>query len=194
MKILIIDDLGKEGQGKVYNIKIRLSRILKHDVTVATTSNEGLSILEKDNTFDLVFIDQEMRQTEKQGLELGKEISRNLEYSHIPLVMLTAKDTTEYAVPALTEYGFSYFISKGNFTGKNIDSALKHIETLPTVKNKRELRKKDKFIKGMYSEEELLTTELYLNIVECLYAIGNRKNIVDFHINNSVQQVVKLVL
>lgn len=133
MKILFIDD---ENNQRVQSIFERLSEILGHTVILATTAEEALIKFNTD--LDLAIIDQVM--PNKTGLELGLEISDNPEFQHIPLVMLTATDSTKFAVPALTECGFSYFIAKENFTGKKIEEVLIYIEKLPSVQIKRKLR------------------------------------------------------
>lgn len=146
MNILLVDD---ENTRKIEELIIRLVGILNHNVTHATSANQAIELLTPD--IELAFIDQYM--PEKTGLELAEMINEKPEYSHIPLVMLTGYDETAIAVPALTSYGFSYFVSKDHFSGQRIDKILALIETLPAVKTKRQLREAESRIN--YLKDEL---------------------------------------
>ena len=100
--ILIVDD----------NEELRafLSKSLTKDHHVITAANGklALDILEK-QTVDLVISDIIM--PEMDGLELAKSIKQNEQFSHIPVILLSAKTNTQTKVEGL-EFGADSYIEK----------------------------------------------------------------------------------
>lgn len=87
-----------------------LERVLKSKYTVlkAENGNEALSVL-NDESVQLVVSDVMM--PEMDGFELCKRIKSNFEYSHIPVILLTAKNTIQSKVEGL-ELGADAYIEK----------------------------------------------------------------------------------
>ena len=87
-----------------------LERILKTKYTIFKAENgqEALKILSAE-TVQLVLSDVMM--PEMDGLELCKLIKSNFEYSHIPVILLTAKNTIQSKVEGL-ELGADAYIEK----------------------------------------------------------------------------------
>jgi DNA-binding response OmpR family regulator len=85
-------------------------RLLGRDYNVFTGANgkEGLEILENED-IDLVVSDIMM--PEMDGIEVCRYIKERLDYSHIPIILLTAKNTEEDRAEAY-ESGADAFISK----------------------------------------------------------------------------------
>lgn len=100
--ILIVED----------NAELRnfLSSVLRNRYTVieATNGKEALHIL-PDSSPDLVISDLMM--PEMSGLELAKAVKSDINISHIPFVLLTAKTDIDSKVEAM-EYGVDDYITK----------------------------------------------------------------------------------
>ena len=80
--ILIVDDT-------LTNIDILVNLLDKYDVVVATSGNEALTILDKDENIDLILLDIMM--PDMDGFEVCKIIKNNDKYKNIPIIFLTAK-------------------------------------------------------------------------------------------------------
>lgn len=80
----------------------------EYHVLTATDGKEAFSVL-KENNVDLIISDIMM--PEMDGIELCKMLKNNIEYSHIPIVLLTAKSEEQDRAIAY-ESGADAFISK----------------------------------------------------------------------------------
>ncbi len=80
----------------------------KYSIFKAENGNEALTILSEE-TVQLVVSDVIM--PDMDGFELCKAIKSNFEYSHIPVIMLTAKNTIQSKVEGL-ELGADAYIEK----------------------------------------------------------------------------------
>ena len=102
IKILIVED----------NTDFRqfLERCLNDQYDILTAGNgiEALQQLEQ-NQIDIVITDVMM--PEMNGMELCNKIKTNLNYSHIPVIMLTAKSTDENIIAGLKD-GADEYITK----------------------------------------------------------------------------------
>lgn len=100
--ILIVDD-----EEEILDF---LERILNYKYTIlrAETGNDALKIL-KDEAIQLIVSDIMM--PEMDGFELCKIIKSNFDYSHIPIILLTAKNTIQSKVEGL-ELGADSYIEK----------------------------------------------------------------------------------
>lgn len=87
-----------------------MTKLLRRDYNVFTAENgkEGIVILENEE-IDLIVSDIMM--PEMDGIELCKYVKNNLEISHIPVILLTAKNKEEDRAEAY-EVGADAFISK----------------------------------------------------------------------------------
>jgi DNA-binding response OmpR family regulator len=87
-----------------------LERILRNKYTVfkAESAQEALKVLEAE-AIQLVVSDIMMPETD--GFELCKIIKSNFEYSHIPVILLTAKNTIQSKIEGL-ELGADAYIEK----------------------------------------------------------------------------------
>ena len=87
-----------------------LERILKnkYDILKAENGNDALQILDKE-AVQLIVSDVMMPVMD--GLELCKTIKSSLEYSHIPIILLTAKDGIQSKIEGL-ELGADAYIEK----------------------------------------------------------------------------------
>lgn len=79
-----------------------------HQLLEATDGKEALEILDK-NTVNLVISDIMM--PVMNGLELCQQIKTNVEYSHIPIILLTAKNSLQSKIEGL-ESGADAYIEK----------------------------------------------------------------------------------
>lgn len=100
--ILIVDD-----EEEILDF---LERILNNKYTIhrAETGKDALKIL-KDEAIQLIVSDIMM--PEMDGFELCKIIKSNFDYSHIPIILLTAKNTIQSKVEGL-ELGADSYIEK----------------------------------------------------------------------------------
>ena len=87
-----------------------LSKILSEEYFVisASSGEEALQILEKNN-IDLIISDVMME--EMDGFELCGKIKSNINISHVPVILLTAKTDTESKIKGL-EAGADAYIEK----------------------------------------------------------------------------------
>lgn len=87
-----------------------MTKLLNHDYNIFTAENgkEGITVLENED-IDLIVSDVMM--PEMDGIEFCKYVKGNLDISHIPVILLTARNKEEDRVEAY-EVGADAFISK----------------------------------------------------------------------------------
>ena len=100
--ILIVED-----DDELLNIMVKLLNV-KYNVFTATNAIEGLKVL-KNTNIDLIVSDIMM--PEMDGIEFCKKVKSIAEYSHIPIILLTAKNQEEDRAEAYNS-GANGFISK----------------------------------------------------------------------------------
>ena len=100
--LLLVED----NEELLYLMEKILSR--QYHVLVAKNGLEALDII-KDNKIDIIISDVMM--PEMDGLELCRNIKSNLETSHIPVILLTAKNTAEDRIECYNA-GADGYISK----------------------------------------------------------------------------------
>lgn len=110
-----------------------IEKILKesYTVTLATGALEALKIMEEKD-FDLILSDIMMEGMD--GLEFCKKVKSNIATSHIPFVLLTAKDGVDVKIQSL-DYGSDAFIEKP-FSPKHLKAQIRNL-----LKKREELRK-----------------------------------------------------
>jgi len=84
-KVLVVDD--SLPVRKALDMKLTL---MKYDVTMASSGQQAIDILEKDE-FDAIFLDVVMPGVD--GYEVCKKIKRDKSKKHMPVVMLTSKSS-----------------------------------------------------------------------------------------------------
>jgi DNA-binding response OmpR family regulator len=101
--ILVVDDNT--------DARLFLQRSLddEYHVLVAANGKEALHILAKTDHISIIVSDVMM--PEMDGIELFREIKSNINYSHIPVILLTAKSSEENIVEGLEE-GVADYITK----------------------------------------------------------------------------------
>lgn len=87
-----------------------LERILKPKYRVHTAHN-GTTALEKLASEAIQLVVSDVMMPEMDGFELCKKIKTNVEYSHIPVILLTAKNTIQSKIEGL-ELGADAYIEK----------------------------------------------------------------------------------
>lgn len=133
---------------------------------------EALEILSKEN-IDLIVSDIMM--PEVDGLELSKAVKSDINHSHIPVILLTAKTTMESKIEGL-EYGADVYIEKPfsvKFLHKQIENLLKLKQTYQKMMTAYpaqtmvdfSISKKDQeFIEKLHAEIENHIAELDFSI------------------------------
>lgn len=100
----------------------------KYNLYAATSGNEALETLQTINHLDLIVSDVMMDNGD--GFEFYKIISQNKKYKHLPLIFITAKNTIETKLEALSlgaiDYIYKPFLVE-ELTGK-IDSLLRNLQ------------------------------------------------------------------
>lgn len=115
-------------------------RVLK-----AVNGAEALEIL-KDNEIDLILSDVMM--PEIDGLEMCRRIKNNPDYSHIPIVLLTAKTTSEAEIAGI-QHGADAYISKP-FKWKHVMAVIRNLL-------RSRARLKEKFASHPFIQVDTLT-------------------------------------
>jgi DNA-binding response OmpR family regulator/nitrogen-specific signal transduction histidine kinase len=118
----------------------------KFKVIQATDGVEGLRMAKETNS-DIILTDVQM--PNMNGYEFCKEIRRNFDTSHIPVVMLTANDTTDNHIEGLST-GADAYLTKP-FDIKLLDTVLNTV-----LDNRRKLRTKFMGIEQTENLEETL--------------------------------------
>ncbi|WP_187774963.1 hybrid sensor histidine kinase/response regulator transcription factor [Pedobacter sp. BS3] len=93
-----------------------------YNVLKAGNGREGLSMLEN-HTVDLVISDVMM--PEMDGLEFCKQVKTNINYSHIPLILLTAKGNSDAEIAGIENGADSYIIKP--FKWKHVSAVMKNL-------------------------------------------------------------------
>lgn len=101
-QILIVDD--------EEDILQFLERTLKHKYSIHKAEN-GKNALEILNTEAIQLIISDVMMPEMDGFQFCKIIKSNIEYSHVPVILLTAKNTIQAKVKGL-ELGADAYIEK----------------------------------------------------------------------------------
>lgn len=139
----------------------------------AGNGKEALSILEKEN-IDLIVSDVMM--PEIDGLEFCKIIKSDMNYSHIPVILLTAKATLDAKIEGM-EYGADVYIEKP-FSIKHLQKQIENLLKLrlsfqrlittypiaPEAVNLSISRKDKEFIERLHTEIESHIAELDFSI------------------------------
>ena len=148
----------------------------EYAILEAENGAEALKLAEKHNT-DLIVSDIMM--PEMDGLELCKKIKTNLETSHIPIILLTARTTDDYKLKGL-EIGADDYVFKP-FNATVLSARIKNlIETRKLLKQRfsQDLSLSPKDVTVTSPDEKFLTKAL---------------EIVEEYISNSEFNVDKLV-
>ena len=101
--ILVIDD---NTDARLF---LQRSLIDEYHVLVAVNGKDALQVLSKTDTINIIVSDVMM--PEMDGIEFFREIKGNINYSHIPVILLTAKSSEENIVAGLEE-GVADYITK----------------------------------------------------------------------------------
>ena len=100
--VLIVDDN--------YEIREYLEELLACDYTVDCAENGKIAYQKSlDNEYDLILSDVLM--PEMDGIALCKQLKSNIETSHIPVILLTAKSASQFRLEGLS-YGAEAYITK----------------------------------------------------------------------------------
>jgi DNA-binding response OmpR family regulator/signal transduction histidine kinase/ligand-binding sensor domain-containing protein len=118
----------------------------KYKVFTAENGSEGLKIA-KENNPDLILTDVQMPVMD--GYEFCKELRRNFDTSHIPVVMLTANNTIEHQVEGLST-GADVYISKP------FDIKLLDAQIFSLLENRRTLRNRFQGLEATENMEKTL--------------------------------------
>jgi len=166
ISILIIED-NNEFREFLYD-----ELIIRYNVLTAINGKDGLEKAEKYHP-DLIITDIMM--PEMSGLELCKLVKNNLQISHIPVILLTAKSSDEVQIEAL-EAGADDFIAKPF----NLDILqLKIQKLIDQQEDRRQLFKKNIFINSdkltyTHVDEELIKKvikNIELNLDNISYSV-----------------------
>jgi DNA-binding response OmpR family regulator/anti-sigma regulatory factor (Ser/Thr protein kinase) len=131
MNILLVDD----NEELLVLIKDILAR--HYNVISATNGLEALTLIQTNEAIDIIVSDVIM--PEMDGLELCKRLKQDLETSHIPIILLTAKNSTDDRITCYNA-GADAYISKP-FELKVLEARINNF--LANKKNRQEKFKSD---------------------------------------------------
>lgn len=115
----------------------------------ATNGVEALRILET-NSVELIISDVMM--PEMDGIEFCKQVKSNINFSHIPLILLTARGNSEAEIAGI-ENGADAYITKP-FKWKHVTVVIKNLL-------ESRIRLKNKFTKQPFADVDTLTTNTH---------------------------------
>nr|WP_325253296.1 phosphate regulon transcriptional regulator PhoB [Amylibacter sp.] len=101
-KILVVEDEASQLEMLVYNLSVE-----GYEVFQAETGEEGLLILEE-QAIDLMVLDWMLPQT--SGLEICRQVKRNKDTKHIPVIMLTARGEEDDKIRGLDTGADDYVV------------------------------------------------------------------------------------
>lgn len=101
-KILVVEDEASQLEMLVYNLSVE-----GYEVFQAETGEEGLLILEE-QAIDLLVLDWMLPQT--SGLEICRQVKRNKDTKHIPVIMLTARGEEDDKIRGLDTGADDYVV------------------------------------------------------------------------------------
>lgn len=101
-KILVVEDEASQLEMLVYNLSVE-----GYEVFQAETGEEGLLILEEQE-IDLLVLDWMLPQT--SGLEICRQVKRNKDTKHIPVIMLTARGEEDDKIRGLDTGADDYVV------------------------------------------------------------------------------------
>ena len=122
---------------------------LYHEGYKVITANSGIEALDllKNQNVDLILSDLMMPYMD--GLQLCKEVKSNIDYSHIPLILLTARANSEAEIAGI-ENGADAYITKP-FKWKHVTAVIKNLTDA-------QIRLKDKFANQPFIPADSLTS------------------------------------
>jgi signal transduction histidine kinase/DNA-binding response OmpR family regulator len=157
ISVLIIED----NNDVAYYISTILSS--KYEVRFATNGNEGLAMAENILP-DIIITDVMM--PEKDGISLIKEIRKSLAICHIPIIVITAKNSSEDRIIGL-EAGADAYLAKP-FEENELVVIIKQI-----LENRAKL--KEKYSLVMWQDESLKTDDVNIRFLQQVTKIVYRE-------------------
>ena len=160
-KVLIIDDSE--------DILFLVKNILSLESFLAVPVNSAIKALEIiDNTFDAIILDLMM--PEMNGIEFLKIFRGKKEFSHIPVIVLTAKLNTEEEIAKIFEIGANDYVTKpflkSEFTARiKVHVGLKK-STEDLYRTNKMLKRKYKDLQKAIKREETLNEKILERTVE----------------------------
>jgi len=115
----------------------------------ATNGVEALNMLEA-NAVDLIISDVMM--PEMDGIEFCKKVKSNVNYSHIPLILLTAKSNSDAEIAGIENGADAYMIKP--FKWKHVTVVIKNLLA-------SRVRLKNKFTQQPFADVNTLTTNTH---------------------------------
>lgn len=140
------------------HISLKLVGKILEDYNIITTTSgyESLEIL-KSNHIDLILLDIVM--PEINGFELAKKIQENQEYRKIPIIFITANDSSENLKKAFNIGGKDYI--QKPFSSEQLRIRVEN--QLKTIALEEDLRRKEQFFKTILNMQSNMIAVLNLD-------------------------------
>jgi len=151
INLLIIDDDEKDFGLMIENIKndLKFDHKLydtdpKITIAVATSKDEGLRLVSKNNNFDLILLDINFKNGEK-GFDICNDIKKNQNLKHIPVVFITSHTNSDVEViEKCYDSGGVDYISKSS----SLTERMKRIKCQIILKITQEVEQKHNTMKA----------------------------------------------
>lgn len=154
-QILVVED-----DTSLLDFIVRSVRTEKYRTLRAGNGVEALQVLES-NTVDLIISDVMM--PEMDGIEFCRQVKSNINFSHIPLILLTAKGNSDAEISGIENGADAYIIKP--FKWKHVAVVIKNLL-------ESRIRLKNKFTQQPFADVDTLTTNTHdKKFIEKLIAI-----------------------
>ncbi|RYG34149.1 MAG: response regulator [Chitinophagaceae bacterium] len=129
-----------------------ISKSLRSDQYQVVCASNGAAAFEMLESHSVELILSDLMMPGIDGIEFCRKVKTNISYSHIPLVLLTAKSNSESEIAALESGADAYIIKP--FKWKHVTAVIKNLL-------ESRLRLKDKFTQHPLADIETLSTNTH---------------------------------
>jgi ligand-binding sensor domain-containing protein/signal transduction histidine kinase/DNA-binding response OmpR family regulator len=187
-----------------------ISMNLRREGYRCLTAKNGLKALESLKTEEVDLIISDLMMPEMNGIALCQELKSNIDHSHIPFILLTAKTNLDAEIESI-ESGADFYITKpftwrhlkvviknqleSRFRLKNKFSQQPFADTVTLATNRRDekfLQKLVDIIEARITDPQLSVEELSRDVAMCRSSLHKKVKSLTGHVPNEFIRLVRL--